>query len=522
MVGGAAHGHGGGVGDVGLGDLDGERLGAQALAAAVVAGGLAEELAQVVAGGLGVGLAVAPHEVGDDALVAHAPGAVGGAALAAPLDGDALAGVGAVEDEAALLLGELGPGDVEVDLAGLGEALDDAEGPALAALHGGGPGGDGAVADREAGVGDDEVLGGLHAGAEAVAGRAHAERAVEGEALRVELREGLAAAGAGLAEEAAEFRGLAAFSLGCFGADLPVALAQGELDGLGDPALVAGAGDDAVDDDGDVVLELLVELRGGLERVDLAVDLDADEAAAAQLLEEVLVFALAVGDDGGEQDQAGVFGLVEQLLDDLLRRGGADRLAALGAVLDADAGVEDAQVVVDLGDGADGGARVVRGALLLDGDGGREAAQVLDLGALELAEELAGVGGEALDVAALALGVEGVEGEAGLAGAADPGEDDELALGDLQLVDAEVVLVGAADLDEVGLAHGCACRRGDDGAGVRRGEGVHARELLLARDLAPAPRAPSRVADSLRTCSDVQACGVTGICAVFATENVRA
>jgi hypothetical protein len=176
-------------------------------------------------------------------------------------------------------------------------------------------------------------------------------------------------------------------------------------------------------------LSFLSSFGRGLERVDLAVDLDADEAAAAQLLEEVLVLALAVGDDGGEQDQAGVLGVVEELLDDLLRGGGADRLAALGAVLDADAGVEDTQVVVDLGDGADGGARVVGGALLLDGDGGREAAQVLDLGALELAEELARVGGEALDVAALALGVEGVEGEAGLARAADAGEDDELALG---------------------------------------------------------------------------------------------
>jgi hypothetical protein len=80
---------------------------------------------------------------------------------------------------------------------------------------------------------------------------------------------------------------------------------------------------------------------------------------------------------------------------------------------------------------------------------------VLDLGALELAEELARVGGEALDVAPLALGVEGVEGEAGLARAADAGEDDQLALGHAQLVDAEVVLVGAADLDEdLGLADG--------------------------------------------------------------------
>jgi hypothetical protein len=230
--------------------------------------------------------------------------------------------------------------------------------------------------------------------------------AVEREALRVELGEALAAARARLAKQTLEAR-CGPGRVGRLGADLSVTLAQRELDGLGDPAAVGRAGDHAVDDDGDVVLELLVELGWSVERVDLAVDLDAGEAAAAQLLEEILVLALAVGDDRGEQHDAGIFGLVQQLLDDLLRRGRAHRLAAVGAVLDADAGVEHAQVVVDLGDRADRRPRVVRGALLLDRDRRREAAQRLDLGPLELTEELARVGGQALDVAALALGVEG-------------------------------------------------------------------------------------------------------------------
>ena len=53
------------------------------------------------------------------------------------------------------------------------------------------------------------------------------------------------------------------------------------------------------------------------------------------------------------------------------------------------------------------------GGLLLDGDGGGEAVDGVDVGALHLVEELAGVGGEGFDVAALAFGVDGIEGEGG-------------------------------------------------------------------------------------------------------------
>src|SRR5690606_16432365 len=109
------------------------------------------------------------------------------------------------------------------------------------------------------------------------------------------------------------------------------------------------------------------------------------------------------------------------------------RLAALDAALLAGARVEHAEVVVDLGDRADRRSRVRRRALLLDRDRGRQPADALDVRPLELAEELARVGGERLEVAALALGVERVEREARFPGAARPGEDDERALRDREV-----------------------------------------------------------------------------------------
>ena len=124
-------------------------------------------------------------------------------------------------------------------------------------------------------------------------------------------------------------------------------------------------------------------------------------------------------DDGEEGVGAGAFGKGEEGGDDLVDGVALDDAAAVQAGDGAAAGVEEAEVVVDLGGGGDGGAGVAGLVLLLDGDGGGEAVHVVDVGLFDALEELAGVGGEGFDVAALAFGVDGVEGERGFAGAGD-------------------------------------------------------------------------------------------------------
>ena len=84
---------------------------------------------------------------------------------------------------------------------------------------------------------------------------------------------------------------------------------------------------------------------------------------------------------------------------------------------------------------------------------GERPSMAVDVGALHLVEELAGVGGEGLDVAALAFGVDGVKGERALAGAGEAGDDGEGVAGDGDVDVAQVVLTCAADRD-VCDAHG--------------------------------------------------------------------
>ena len=113
-----------------------------------------------------------------------------------------------------------------------------------------------------------------------------------------------------------------------------------------------------------------------------------------------------------------------------------------------------------------------RRGLLVDGHGRREALDEVDVRLVHLAQELPGIGGQRLDVAALALGEDGVEGEGGLAGAGQAGEHDHGIARQVQVHVAQVVLAGTLDdearhvrtlQDGAGRGRIPDCQRLDDG-----------------------------------------------------------
>ncbi len=198
------------------------------------------------------------------------------------------------------------------------------------------------------------------------------------------------------------------------------------------------------------------------ERVDDAVHPDPGVALGLQVGEQVDVLALALADHRGQHLEPGALRHLQDPVDDLLRGLLGDRLAADRAVRRADPGVQQPQVVVDLGDRADRRARVARGRLLVDRDRRRQALDEVDVGLVHLAEELPGVGRQRLDVAALALGEDRVEGQAGLARAGQAGEDDQRVAGQVEVDVLEVVLAGTTDDQPV--SHGLlSVRQGHDG-----------------------------------------------------------
>ena len=163
-------------------------------------------------------------------------------------------------------------------------------------------------------------------------------------------------------------------------------------------------------------------------------------------LRELLVGPFLLSDDGGEdRDHARVFS--RDLVGDLIGSLGCDGDIVFGTVRRPDPGIEETEVIVDLGDGADRAAGVLGGRLLLDGDGRREPLDGVDVRLLHDAEELPGVRGEGLDVPPLSFGVERIERERRFAGAGDSGDDDELVPGDRDADIFEVVLAGTFDDD---------------------------------------------------------------------------
>lgn len=156
------------------------------------------------------------------------------------------------------------------------------------------------------------------------------------------------------------------------------------------------------------------------------------------------------GDFEGEED--GLIGpAVMGFFPDGLRVVVVDDLVCIRIVELGDVAEPDFEEVGELGHGADGGARGFDGVLLLDGDGGTHVLGGVEVGLFQQVEELAGVGAEGLDVAALAFGVKGVEYERGFAGAAQPSDRDVFAEGNIDVDILEVVLAYAAQADGLWL-----------------------------------------------------------------------
>ncbi len=195
------------------------------------------------------------------------------------------------------------------------------------------------------------------------------------------------------------------------------------------------------------MLLVLVEGERLGQLVHLAVDAHPNEAVRQQLFQFLAVLPLAPADDGGEQEQAGFFRVGLDPADHLLHGLRGDLPAAGGAVHPADAGEEQAQIIVYLGDRADGGAGVSGGGLLLDGNGRREPLDALHVRLLHLLEELPGIGGEALHIAALPFGVDGVEGKGRFSRTGDAGDDHQPVAGDLHVEALQVMFPGAPDDD---------------------------------------------------------------------------
>ena len=220
-----------GLGDVGAGDADGERLGLEARSVADGAGLLGLVAGQLLAHPGAIGLLEAALQVAQYALERLVDRVAPDAVLVAELDRLL---VGAVQDRVADPLRQVVPGRTSGDLVVPGEALQRL---VVVGRLGAGPGRDGAVSEAGPLVGDDKVGIEEALDAESVAGRAGAVGRVEAEQARLDLLDGEAALGTGKAR--GEHRAGAAIRV--LGVNDAVREGERRLEGVGETLLQAWA-----------------------------------------------------------------------------------------------------------------------------------------------------------------------------------------------------------------------------------------------------------------------------------------
>ena len=157
--------------------------------------------------------------------------------------------------------------------------------------------------------------------AQSFAGRAPAQGAVEGEAVRRERLEAASAIGTGqvLAVHRQRPAGFGHIFLDVRHMHYALAERQGRLDAVRDASAQPAFHDDAVHDDFHTMFAAAVDVGWGGQIVRMAVDPDPREAGLAKLLPARLIRLSDFDVDRGQQIQPGAFRLAQQLVDNLVR-----------------------------------------------------------------------------------------------------------------------------------------------------------------------------------------------------------
>ena len=127
------------------------------------------------------------------------------------------------------------------------------------------------------------------------------------------------------------------------------------------------------------VLDVLFQRDLLIQIVQIAVDLHASVTGTAGGIQLLLLGALALTHHRSQHHELGPLFQLQDSVHHLVHGLLTDDPAAHRTVGHAHAGVQQAQVIVDLGHGAHGGAGVVAGGFLVDGNGRRQASSTSGL-----------------------------------------------------------------------------------------------------------------------------------------------
>ena len=154
---------------------------------------------------------------------------------------------------------------------------------------------------------------------------------------------------------------------------------------------------------------LLVHARHLCQIVNLAVNEHPREAVVRQLLQQGVICALASPHHRRQHLKASAFRQGENPIHYLLRRLADKLLSRLGIVRHPDAGEQQPQIVIHLGNRADSGARIPRGGFLVNGNRRRQPLNEIHIGLVHLPQELPSIRRQRLHIPPLPLRINRVK-----------------------------------------------------------------------------------------------------------------
>ena len=158
-----------------------------------------------------------------------------------------------------------------------------------------------------------------------------------------------------------------------------------------------------------VLIPVYLHSAGYLQQ--FSINADVEIAFAPHVLEEFAVVSFALSHQGGENVDGLVVVFVENHAEHLFFGILHHFLARHIRIGRSGSGIEQSQVVVNLGGGSNGRAWVFVGCFLFDADNRRESGYLVNIGPLHVAQEVSGIGRKGFDVSALSFGKDGVEGQ---------------------------------------------------------------------------------------------------------------
>ncbi len=307
-------------------------------------------------------------------------------------------------DRFALLVREIGKGNIEAHLAARGftEIAQPRAGLRL------GPRLDRALVERERRVGNDAVHVEIDGVAEPLAARARPDGRVEAEQDRLRLGElHEARLALELLVEAQSIAAAGAFK------DHFARLAIADLDGVDQPLMQVRPNGDAVHQHEHRFGKIDIQQRFGSGELKQPASLKEPVEALLPEVEQVIPEGLDGSMIPARKDgvPARPWGQRQQARGDFIHGVLAHARSAFRAEGLAHARIEQAQEVVAFGGGGHRRAGIAAGILLPDGHRRGDAVDVIDLRLFHALEELPRVSRKRFDVAALPLGVDGVEGQ---------------------------------------------------------------------------------------------------------------